>query len=69
MALADYRLCDCCEAKTFYDANLDYVVPINTHPEWPNMVPAGLGSWAVICIDCSQKYRVAIINKETGNEV
>jgi len=24
MTLADYRLCDVCEAKTFYDARLDW---------------------------------------------
>lgn len=24
MALADYRLCDVCEGKAFYDANLNY---------------------------------------------
>jgi hypothetical protein len=24
MAYADYRHCDICDAKTFYDANLDY---------------------------------------------
>lgn len=24
MALADYRLCDVCESKAFYDSNLNY---------------------------------------------
>lgn len=29
MALADYRLCDKCGAKTFYDARLNCEVPKN----------------------------------------
>jgi hypothetical protein len=35
MAMADYRQCDVCGCKAFYDANLNY--------EWPNK--QGKGSW------------------------
>ena len=30
MALADYRLCDVCGGKAFYDANLNYEQGINS---------------------------------------
>lgn len=66
MAAADYRLCDKCSSKAFYDANLNY--------EW-NAIPAvrettygldNLGDWAVLCCECAKTHRCAIlpINEE-----
>lgn len=56
MALADYRLCDVCEGKTFYDAELDY--DMRTHPDTGF---ARLGSWAVVCRDCSSKFKAVVV--------
>ena len=52
MAYADYRLCDLCNGKTFYDANLNYQTPDAEHQNeyWLH----GVGSWAVICVDCAK---------------
>ncbi len=35
MAMADYRLCDVCEGKAFYDSNLNHQQGPG-HPRWPN---------------------------------
>lgn len=82
MAYADYRLCDVCEGKAFYDANLNY--------EWPNkdgkdsfgykiekeelVRDSGhkldrLGDWAVLCRDCAKTHKCVIlpINTEAAN--
>ena len=50
MALADYKLCDACGAKTFYDAALEYDLdgPIIREPK-----PVGVGDWAVLCGACA----------------
>ena len=74
MAFSDYRLCDVCEGKAFYDANLNY--------EWPDkdgkgswgqkiekedLVRGGnhaldyLGDWAVLCTDCAKTHKVVIV--------
>ncbi len=60
MAAADYRLCDICNCKTFYDSNLDY--------DWNNYnKTTGLsrtGDWAVICEDCATTHEVIIQEKK-----
>ena len=71
MALADYRLCDVCGAKAFYDARLNYE---NTRDESEWFRVCGergyghrldsLGDWAVICGDCAKTHRTAIVKKE-----
>lgn len=77
MALSDYRLCDVCGCKAFYDAKLDY------EGETPYLVGGqeqystdglkkyslclgNLGDWAVICVSCSKKFRTMIV--ERSNE-
>lgn len=61
MALADYRLCDKCQKKTFYDANLNY-------GEWNSdtkqMNLDHLGDWAVICKECTEKWECIIVERE-----
>lgn len=76
MAAADYRLCDVCEGKAFYDANLTYEDEIDA-PDRPPYRVAGedaggwgyrlgyLGDWAVLCTDCSKTHRTAILPIET----
>ena len=55
MALADYRLCDLCEAKAFYDSNFDY-----DFKEYPDTGLSGTGDWAVLCRECAKTHQVKI---------
>ena len=52
MAAADYRLCDLCDRKTFYDADLadDYADRV--------------GDWAVICPTCAGLFKVVVVPKD-----
>jgi hypothetical protein len=54
MAYADYRLCDVCEEKTFYDANLDYDRDNGPH----GLVR--LGDWKVLCIECAKTHEIIV---------
>ena len=66
MAGADYRRCDICSGKTFYDANLNYQEPDEDHKHkwWLH----GVGDWAVICPECAKTYECVIVTrKETPN--
>ena len=77
MALADYRLCDVCGSKVFYDANLNYE---QGKSAWDNEpIPKEeearengeqkdwgyrldyLGDWAVICRDCAKTHKTVVI--------
>jgi hypothetical protein len=60
MALADYRLCDVCEVKTFYDVNLDQTF---RDGEWK---PERVGAWAVICEECAKTHEVVVRPKCEG---
>lgn len=64
MAMADYRLCDVCSGKTFYDANLDYQKPDaeHAHEWWLH----GVGDWAVICTKCSETHEVIVRPKASA---
>lgn len=59
MAAADYRLCDKCDGKVFYDSNLNY--------EYREVLPSGhmkldyLGDWAVICEDCAKTHKTRVL--------
>lgn len=83
MALADYRLCDVCDCKAFYDAELGYwwgqaeagsTPPYRQagaeqmenpeHREKHGMRLGYLGDWAVICSDCSPRFKTAIVPVE-----
>lgn len=77
MALADYRLCDVCDSKAFYDANLNYEIGGKgpdgkfVYPENPTRWageadPHGvaldyLGDWAVICTDCAKTHKCIVV--------
>jgi hypothetical protein len=58
MALADYRLCDVCGGKAFYDANLNYDFSECNEKGEPRL--DYLGDWAVLCIDCAKTHEVVI---------
>lgn len=57
MAKCDYRLCDLCNSKVFYDAEVDY-----------DAYEEQLGDWAVICSDCARDHRVMIVKKGDPEE-
>jgi hypothetical protein len=76
MALADYRLCDVCGEKVFYDANLNYneggtsaPFRISGEPQYekPELLAKYgttldyLGDWAVICEDCARTHKCVVV--------
>ena len=58
MAGCDYRSCDVCGCKTFYDSNLDY-----DFKEFPEHGLSRLGDWKVICECCAEAYECVIVEK------
>jgi len=56
MAAADYRLCDVCDRKTFYDADLD--------PDYTDRI----GAWAVLCRECAKTHDVVVVPREPKPE-
>lgn len=75
MALSDYRLCDVCGGKAFYDANLnhdkgcdeEWHYPYRTegkeqHGEKKHQMRLDyLGDWAVICSDCAKTHKTIVV--------
>lgn len=77
MAAGDYRSCDVCGGKAFYDAKLNYETGDKVGGKWvysdtPYRVAGvsqgeygvGLdyvGDWAVICTDCSKTHKTVIV--------
>lgn len=57
MAKGDYRCCDVCDGKVFYDANLNY----ESSPEPPFFTLDYLGDWVVICTDCAKTHQCVIV--------
>lgn len=71
MALVDYRLCDVCGDKAFYDERLNYeraprgedgVLYVGQKIDFPHKCDY-LGDWAVLCTDCSKTHKTAIVPK------
>lgn len=58
MALADYRLCDVCGNKAFYDANLNYDVDENGVTTLDHV-----GAWAVLCVDCAKTHETVVLKR------
>lgn len=68
MARADYWLCDVCDGKSFYDANLDWDHAREKKSERPDdhrMIPVGAGDMAAICVECAKTHRV-IVERRTN---
>ena len=77
MAMSDYRECDVCGSKAFYDARLNYETGCKVDGKWvysetPYRVAGkdqgqygtGLchvGDWAVICTECAKTHRTIIV--------
>ena len=64
MALADYRLCDLCGAKAFYDARLDY-----DFEEFPAAGLFNLGAWSVLCLTCAKTHETVVVERKTPEPV
>lgn len=64
MALSDYRLCDVCEGKVFYDTNLNYDFDAPYSDRLMGQPLDYLGDWKVICTDCAETHSCVIVKKE-----
>lgn len=63
MALADYRKCDLCGDKAFYDAALRY-----DFQKYPERGLYLLGDWAVLCLACAKTHRCIVVEREGVDE-
>lgn len=63
MAASDYRLCDHCGRKAFYDSNLNYDIggENERRDEDGQLLPDYVGSWAVICEDCAKTHVCKVV--------
>ena len=72
MAMADYKCCDKCGCKCFYDSDLQYqnkpdayhVAPFKEAGKPQEFSPHylyRLGDWAVLCIECSKTHKTQIV--------
>jgi hypothetical protein len=71
MAASDYRLCDVCSRKAFYDSNLNYdhendsaLGLRNAGALISGLSLDNLGDWAVICVDCAKTHKCVIVSRE-----
>ena len=67
MAAADYRLCDRCGSKAFYDSRLNYEFDDGSDDDFEDEKVREtdyrldyLGDWAVLCRDCAKTHRCVI---------
>lgn len=63
MAATDYRLCDLCNCKTFYDSGLPY-----DFRQYPDTGLDRVGEWKVICRDCAQTHTIVILCRDDRTE-
>jgi len=65
MAFVDYRLCDNCQCKVFYDVNLNYefgkTIPVEDLIRGKSYKLERLGDWAVLCRECAKTHKCEII--------
>ena len=71
MALADYRLCDVCGSKAFYDARLNYEQTSDGALRNGGEMIQGLsldrlGDWYVLCADCARTHRCVIVSLDAA---
>lgn len=68
MAMADYYLCDICESKCFYDANLNWEWAERDNPIPEDEMVRGkhlrlgyCGDMAAICLDCAKTHEIRVV--------
>jgi len=59
MASSDYRLCDVCDCKVFYDSHLNY----NWNEATQRNELENLGAWVVVCKKCAEQYKIKLVKK------
>jgi hypothetical protein len=57
--MLDYRCCDVCGEKAFYDASLPY-----DFDKYPDNGLFNLGDWRVICRKCSDTHVLRVVALE-----
>ena len=62
MAGCDYRSCDKCGAKTFYDAALHF--DDDRVDRYMDPLPVGCGDWGALCMKCAKTHEIRIVQKE-----
>lgn len=63
MAYADYYHCDHCDAKAFYDAELNYdLSDVNPKTGGPKL--DYVGDMKVLCDQCSEEYEVVVRRRD-----
>lgn len=63
MAMADYRLCDVCGGKAFYDADIRDSHYCATWDPSEDAEPIGL---AVLCSDCNKTHEAVVRPREAA---
>lgn len=66
MAMSDYRACDVCGGKAFYDAELDYDMS-NLHPATGDPKLGYVSSMAVVCDKCEETHVAVVIEKSKAS--
>ena len=72
MAFVDYRLCDVCGSKAFYDARLNYeqtsdgAALRNGGEMIQGLSLDRLGDWCVLCTDCARTHRCVIMSLDAA---
>ena len=61
MALADYKLCDLCGAKAFYDECISDPHYLATYDETESCDPIGI---AVLCSECNKTHKAVIFLRD-----
>ena len=61
MAIADYKLCDVCQGKAFYDANItdpNYTSTWDASEDWDGV------ELAVLCSRCKKTHKITIAERK-----
>ena len=73
MAYSDYRLCDVCGCKCFYDVSLNYEVgtrdnpiPLDQQVRESGFKLERLGDWAVICRECAKTHDCKVVPRTSN---
>ena len=60
MAAADYKLCDLCEGKAFYDVTITDPRYCATYDPTEKAEPIGL---AVLCAECNKTHQCVVVDR------
>ena len=63
MAYADYTHCEICDAKAFYDANLNWGDPEPDPNIALNQALDNCGDMKALCLKCARSYKLVVERK------